>query len=180
MPWSHWREPHWGQGCRVVWSTENRYGVAADASGVIGNDAPLGPSGASVFLSGMRRCLVGWPRSTARVHPHAIPAWRPAWDGLAADRRLVSPNLRALRPAAPPPRLWSAPLGPPCRACARVPSVSRWRGAGATGPPLRPSVPPRDAAHSPPPAPGHRAAAACPPAARAPPRGAPARPARSP
>ena len=48
MPWSHWRAPHWGQGCRVVWSTGNRCGVGEDASGVIGNDAPLGTSGVSV------------------------------------------------------------------------------------------------------------------------------------
>jgi hypothetical protein len=30
-PWSHCRAPHWGQGCRVAWSTRNRWDVRADA-----------------------------------------------------------------------------------------------------------------------------------------------------
>src|SRR5262245_22695920 len=98
----------------------------------------------------------------------------------AGDRRLVSPNPRVLRPAALPPRLWSAPRELPCPACAAAPSVSPWRGAGATGPPPPPGAPPPDAAHSLPPAPAHRAAAACRPAAWAPRRAAPAAPARSP
>src|SRR5215475_9410442 len=96
----------------------------------------------------------------------------------AGDRRRVSPNPRGPRPAAPPPRLWSAPRGWRCPACAAAPSVSPWPGADATAPPLRPAGPPPDAAHSLPPAPAHRAAAGCRPAAEAPPRGAPAPPAR--
>src|SRR4029453_17489637 len=82
----------------------------------------------------------------------------------AGDRRRVSPNPRGPRPAAPPPGLWSAPRGLPCPACAAAPSVSLWPGADATAPPLRLAVPPPDAVHSLPPAPGHRAAAACRPA----------------
>src|SRR5262249_3902979 len=117
--------------------------------------------------------------STAGVRPHETPAWWPTWDSLAAIKRLVSPNPRARPPAAPPPRLWSVPLGPQGPACAAVLSVSPWPGAGATGPPPPPSGPRRDAAHSLPPAPGHTAAAASRPVARAPPRGAPAPPARS-
>jgi hypothetical protein len=69
-------------------------------------DAPLRTSGISVDLSGTRRCRVRWSPSTARVPPHERAAWRLVWDGLAADRRLVSPNPRGPRPAAPPPRLW--------------------------------------------------------------------------
>src|SRR5207249_1163978 len=98
----------------------------------------------------------------------------------AVDRRLVSPNLRVPRPATPPPRLWSAPLGLPSQACAAAPSVSPWPGADATAPPPPPDAPPRDAAHSLPPAPAHRAAAACYPVGRAPRRGVPAPPATSP
>src|SRR5215510_6795555 len=123
---------------------------------------------AETMLDGhLGRCAGGdGPHHASRAH--------------AGDRRRVSPNPRGPRPAAPPPRLWSAPPGPQCRACAGAPSVSRWRGAGATAPPRRPAVPPPDAAHSLPPAPAHRAAAACRPAAEAPPRGAPAPPARCP
>jgi hypothetical protein len=69
-------------------------------------DAPLETSGISVDLSGTRRCRVRWSPSTARVPPHERAAWRLVWDSLAANRRLVSPNPRAPRPAAPPPRLW--------------------------------------------------------------------------
>src|SRR5215467_10308711 len=83
----------------------------------------------------------------------------------ARDRQLVSPNPRGPRPAAPPPRLWSALLGLRCSACAAASSVSLWPGAAVTAPPLRPAGPPQDAAHSLPPAPAHRAAAACRPAA---------------
>src|SRR5215471_16808494 len=120
-------------------------------------DAPLGTSRVSVNLSGVRRWQVRWSLSTAGVHPHETPACRSAWDDVAADKRLISPNPRAPRPAAPPPRLWSAPLGPPCPACAAVPSVSRWRVVGARAPLPPPNAPRRGGAHSLPPAPGHRA-----------------------
>jgi hypothetical protein len=63
------------------------------------------------ILSGTRRSPVCSSRRTARMHPHEISAYRPVWDGLVADRRLVSPSPRVPRPAAPPPRLWSAPSG---------------------------------------------------------------------
>ena len=71
-------------------------------------DARLGTSGVSVDLSGTRRCRVRWPPSTAGVHPHETPAWRPEWDGLAANKRLVSPSPRAPRPADPPLRRLSS------------------------------------------------------------------------
>src|SRR5262245_54014642 len=109
------REPVWCR-CRRLFRCHRKH------------DAPLETSGVLVSLAGTRRCRVRWPPSTARVHPHETAAWRPAWDGLAAGKRLVSPNLRARRRAIPPPRLWSAPPGPQCRACAGVPSVSRWPG----------------------------------------------------
>src|SRR5262249_61098980 len=102
--------------------------------------------------------------------------WRVGLHGMArpqAGGGLVSPNPRALRPAAPPPHLWSAPLGPQYRACAGAPSVSPWRGAWATGPPLPRGVPPRGAGHSPLRAPAPRAGGGGPPGARAPRRGAP-------
>jgi hypothetical protein len=70
------------------------------------SDAPLGTSGVSVSLSGTRCCRVRWPPCTAGVHPHNILARQPAWDGLTAGTRLVSPNPRVPRPGAPRPRLW--------------------------------------------------------------------------
>ncbi len=50
-------------------------------------DAPLGTSGVSVSLSGMRRGLVRGPSSMAGVRQHATPACRPAWDGWATGGR---------------------------------------------------------------------------------------------
>jgi hypothetical protein len=88
----------------------------------------------------------------------ATSVYHPAWDSQVAGRGLVSPNPRVLRPAAPRPRLWSALRGPQCPACVAAPSVSRWRDAGATGPPPPRGARPRGAAHNLPRAPAHRAA----------------------
>src|SRR6266481_5000533 len=92
----------------------------------------------------------------------------------------LNPNPRAPRPADPPPRLWSAPPERPARACAAAPSVSPWPAAAARVLPPPPTALPPDAAHSLPPTPGRTVAAACPPGAPGPRRGAPAPPARSP
>src|SRR5262249_5182806 len=62
-------------------------------------DAPLGPSGVSVSSP---TCDAVWCAGRAPLL---------AWNGLAADKRLVSPSPRALQLAALPPHLWSALLG---------------------------------------------------------------------
>jgi hypothetical protein len=48
---------------------------------------PLGTSGVSVSLAGMRRCLAHESRSTARVRPSKTLAWQSAWDALGACPR---------------------------------------------------------------------------------------------
>jgi hypothetical protein len=58
--------------------------------------------------------MATWVMSECRdVYDHASPA-------RTEDRQLVSPNPPVPRPAAPPPRLWSAPPRSPCRACTAV------------------------------------------------------------
>src|SRR5438132_6263236 len=109
-----------------------------------------------------------------RAAPRHETPCRPRRDGTWADRQDttipptrpgLNPNPPAPRPAAPPPRLWSAPPVPPGPAYAAAPSVSPWPAAAATALPPPPAAPPPDVAHSLRPAPAHTAAAACPPGA---------------
>src|SRR6266487_6209169 len=93
---------------------------------------------------------------------------RPRRDGKRANQQdtttpLTRPGLNPNRPARPraglPPRLSSGLPALPSPACPAAPSVSPWRAAAATAPLPPPGGPPRGAAHSLPPAPGHTAAA---------------------